>query len=226
MEKTKIQIHSDEFHKIWDKKKLWQEVSWLGIGMWKLPFDAFIIQELLFKVQPDFVIETGTNFGGSSLFYASILKLIGKGRVITIDIKDKASGIDEIKSRLDLSITRVIGDSVSNETYKQMLSIAGANKTFFVILDSWHTKEHVLKELRIYSHLIHMGSYIIVEDTHVSGHPIKWKWGDGPYEAVHEFLQENSTFAVDKRCEKLAMTFNPCGFLRKVLHGGRHNGDS
>ena len=88
-----------------------------------------------------------------------------------------------------------------------------------VILDSWHTKEHVLKELKLYSRLVSVGSYLIVEDSHMNGHPIKWKWCEGPYEAIQEFLKTNHSFRIDKKCENLLITFNPSGFLRRVLHG-------
>ena len=212
----------DDFHTLWDKEKKWSEVSWLGVPCWKIPFDAFVIQELIFKIKPDYIIETGTNFGGSALFYASILELIGEGTVITIDKKKKEIPLSEVTKWLfDTRIIRLIGDSISDEIVKQVYSYA-SNKKNLVILDSWHSKEHVLQELNLYSQLVSVDSYIIVEDTHVSGHPIKWKWGAGPYEAVQEFLQNNDTFQIDKSCEKLLVSFNPNGFLRRVLHGEKN----
>jgi cephalosporin hydroxylase len=110
------------------------------------------------------------------------------------------------------------GNSIDQRIVKQIYSVA-RNQKNIVILDSWHSKEHVLKELNLYSSLVPVGSYLIVEDTHVNGHPIQWEYGEGPYEAVQEFLKTNSTFVVDKECEKLLITFNPNGFLKKVLHG-------
>jgi cephalosporin hydroxylase len=209
----------DKFHINWDKEKIWQKVTWLGIEMWKLPFDAFIIQELIFKIKPRYVIETGTNFGGSALFYASIMQLLGYGQVITIDKIEKKVELSQTAQYLfDNRIIKMKGNSIDQRIVKQIYSVA-RNQKNIVILDSWHSKEHVLKELNLYSSLVPVGSYLIVEDTHVNGHPIQWEYGEGPYEAVQEFLKTNSTFVVDKECEKLLITFNPNGFLKKVLHG-------
>ena len=209
----------DDFHILWDKEKKWSEISWLGIDMWKFPFDAFIIQELIFKIKPDYIIETGTNFGGSTLFYASILELIGEGTVITIDKEKKEIPFSPTTKYLfDTRIIKLIGDSISDEIIKQVYRFV-SNKKNLVILDSWHSKEHELKELNLYSKLVPVGSYVIVEDTHVNGHPISWQYGEGPYEAVQEFLKFNNTFEVDKTCEKLLISYNPCGYLKKVFHG-------
>lgn len=209
----------DDFHKLYEAKRIWKNTTWLGIPIWKFPFDAFIIQELIYKIKPDYVIETGTNFGGSALFYASILELIGAGTVITIDKEKKEILLSEVAKWLfDTRIIRLIGDSVSDEIIKQVYSYASGKKNI-VILDSWHSKEHVLKELNLYSQLVPVGSYIIIEDSHVNNHPVPWQWGEGPYEAVQEFLKSNNTFAIDKNCEKLLITYNPNGFLRRVLHG-------
>lgn len=210
---------SDEFHKFYEANRIWERTSWLGIPIWKLPFDAFIIQEIICRVKPDYIIETGTNFGGSSVFYASILELIGHGTVVTIDKEDKFKTNELTEYLASRRIMRILGDSIDESSIKMVRSYIGQGLTM-VILDSWHTKEHVLKELHLYSSFVSVGSYVIVEDTHVSGHPIRWKWGEGPYEAVKEFLQHNSTFEIDKTCEKLGMTFNPCGYLKKVFHGG------
>jgi len=207
----------DNFHKLYEKKRIWENTTWLGIPMWKFPFDAFIIQELIFKIKPDNIIETGTNFGGSALFYASILELLGHGKVITVDIKSKFVLNSIVFNIFTKRIINIIGDSINQKIYNSIREItSGMNN--LVILDSWHSKEHVLKELNLYSKLVPVGSYIIVEDTHVNGHPIEWEWGEGPYEAVQEFLKTHNNFAIDKECEKLLITFNPCGYLKKVLH--------
>ena len=209
----------DDFHILWDKEKKWSEISWLGVPIWKFPFDAFIIQELIFKIKPDYIIETGTKFGGSALFYASILELIGEGTVITIDKEKKEIQLSEVTKWLfDTRTMRLIGDSVSDEIVKEVYSFASGKRNL-IILDSWHSKEHVLKELNLYSKLVPVGSYIIVEDSCNNGHPVPWKWGLGPYEAIEEFLKMNACFIIDKDCEKLLITYNPNGFLRRVLHG-------
>ncbi len=85
-----------------------------------------------------------------------------------------------------------------------------------VVLDSWHTKEHVLRELELYANLVSVGSYLIVEDTHVNSHPVPWNWGEGPFEAVSEFLNKRNDFTPDENCERFNFTFNPSGWLKKI----------
>jgi cephalosporin hydroxylase len=206
---------ADAFHVEYEKNRLWEKTSWLGVPTWKLPFDAWILQELIYNLQPDYIIETGTAYCGSALFYASIMKLIGHGKVITVDKEPKdcfyhPPASDIIKSE----IIQLTGDSIDPKIVKAIHDIAHGKKNI-VILDSWHSKDHVLNELNAYKDLVPAESYIIVEDTHVNGHPVDWTWGEGPYEAVQEFLKSNPAFVVDDRCEKLHLTFNPSGFLRR-----------
>ena len=208
----------DDFHVFYEQNRLWEKQFWLGAPILKLPFDLIIIQELIFKIRPDYIIETGTGFGGSALFYASIAELIGKGRIITVDIEDKLSSSIKAYNLFKNRIIQFIGSSTDENIYNSIKAMTFGKKNI-VLLDSWHSKEHVLKELNLYSKLVPIGSYIIVEDSHVSGHPVKWKWGAGPYEAIEEFLKSNEYFRIDKECEKLGMTFHPNGYLRRVLHG-------
>ncbi len=209
----------DNFHIFYEQNRLWEKQTWLGVPILTIPFDLLIIQELIFKIRPRYIIETGTGFGGSALFYASICQLLGYGQIITIDKVHKIPELSQIAKYLfDTRVVEFTGSSLNQKIIKQIYSIA-KNQKNIVILDSWHCKEHVLKELKLYSPLVSIGSYIIVEDSHVNGHPIQWKWGEGPYEAIEEFLKNNNCFKIDKECEKLGMTFNPNGYLRRVLHG-------
>lgn len=219
MDKIKV---CNDFHKLFEKERTWKNESWLGMSICKFPFDVFIFQEIIVKVKPDYIIETGTSFGGSALFYASILELLGHGQVITIDIEDK---VDKnifadpiIKKLFKKRIVRFTGDSSDKRNFKKISDISSGKKNI-VFLDSWHSKEHVLKELNLYSKLVPLSSYVVVEDTHANGHPVDWGWGEGPYEAVQEFLKNNETFAIDVSWEKLLITYNPNGFLKKVMHG-------
>lgn len=207
---------SDSFHIYYEKNRIWEKTTWLGVPILTLPFDIFIIQELIFKIQPDYIIETGTGFGGSALFYASIMKLIEHGQVITVD-KVQKSFLDnwttkQIRDDLVLEIT---GDSIDSRVVKIIKDMVKDKKNM-VILDSWHTKGHVLKELEAYNEMVSCGSYLIVQDTHVNGHPVPWQWGEGPYEAVEEFLKNHSEFEIDKDCGKFEFTFHPNGYLRKT----------
>lgn len=212
----------NDFHILFEKERTWKNTSWLGVPICKFPFDTFIFQEIIFKVRPDYIIETGTSFGGSALFYASILELLGHGQVVTIDIEDKVDNsifVDPIvKNLFQRRIIRLIGNSIDEQNYKEISNIVSGKKNI-VFLDSWHCEDHVLKELNLYSKLVPLSSYIIVEDTHVSGHPVSWQWGFGPYEAIEEFLKNNEAFVVDISWEKLLITYNPHGFLKKVMHG-------
>jgi cephalosporin hydroxylase len=210
---------SDNFHKQYEKNRMWENTKWLGVPTWKLPFDAFVIQELIYKVKPDYIIETGTGLGGSSVFYASILELMYHGQVVTIDI-------DHTKHQLSLCynagvvarINRITGNSIDPDIVKEV-SIFANNKRCLVILDSWHSYDHVLEEMKLYSQFVAVDSYMIVEDTHVSGHPVKWEYGKGPFEAVKKFLKTNNDFVADKECEKFMMTFNPNGYLKRIKKG-------
>jgi len=206
---------SDDFHIYYEENRIWEKSSWLGIPMWKLPFDAWILQELIFKHRPDYIIETGTGHGGSSVFYASIMYMVKCGKVITVDKENKLSPMHGITKYLwDTRVEFIEGSSVDPGVVR-MISEKVQGHFNFVVLDSWHSYDHVLKELHLYSPLVPVGGYLIVEDTHVNGNPCPWKWGDGPMEAVETFLSETSDFEIDKECEKFIMTFNPNGFLRR-----------
>lgn len=207
MKKTK-DVLIDKFHIKYEEERLYETTTWLGVPIWKLPFDAWMIQELIFKTRPDYIIETGTNLCGSALFYASIQDLIGYGKIITIDIEKK----------FDFEHERIIffeGSSTDKKIVDKICEIT-CGRNNMLILDSLHTKEHVLNEIKEYSHLVASGNYLIVEDTHVNGNPIKWKWGAGPMEAVNEFLKSTDKFIIDKSCERLGLTFNPNGYLRRI----------
>lgn len=208
----------DEFHIHYEKNKMWANSKFMGVPMWKLPFDAMVIQELIYKVKPDLIIETGTGHGGSALFYASICELMGQGYVITIDIDDnKRNSNNWGNFEWEDRITFLTGSSIDEDILYHVQMENVHSKRTMVLLDSWHTKDHVLKELELYSPLVTIGSYLIVEDTHANGHPVPWEYtNEGPYEAVDEFLTGNDNFAIDTYCEKYLMTFNPNGFLRRI----------
>jgi cephalosporin hydroxylase len=177
-----------------------------------------MMQEIIYKLQPEFIIETGTAYGGSSIFFASILNLIGKGHIITVDINnklDKDNWSLPVQRLFDKHITFIQGSSTDSKIVSNIFNTVG-DSTCLIMLDSWHTKVHVLEELNIYSKLIKPNYYIIVEDTHVNGNPVPWKWGDGPMEAVEEFLKVHPNFQPDLYYERHGMTCNPTGFLKRV----------
>ena len=156
------------------------------------------------------VIETGINEGGGAAFLSSMLDSIGKGKLIAVDI--------ELLGNLPVHerITYLKGSSTDEKIVQKISEMIQENQVVLVILDSDHNMSHVLKEMEIYSKLVTKGSYMIVEDSNINGHPIMPNWGDGPYEAIEKFLEKNDSFEVVKELEKYFMTFNPNGYLRKI----------
>ncbi|HDY67078.1 MAG TPA: cephalosporin hydroxylase [Candidatus Scalindua sp.] len=180
----------------------------MGVCLSKCPLDAWIYQEIIWEIRPEVIIETGTAQGGSALFFASLCDLLKKGEVITIDIVDDCN---VSHSRMH----RIIGDCLSNEVISKIKKIAG-NKSAMVILDSAHNREHVLKEMELYSEFVSIGNYMVVEDTNLSGHPVRPSWEGGPMEAVEKFMRNRKDFEIDRTREKFYLTFYPKGFLRRI----------
>lgn len=203
-----------QFHRLYYDSQAqggtWEKTFWLGIQTLKCPLDLWIYQELVFEEKPDFIIETGTSHGGSALFLACICDIIGHGNIITIDIEKKENRPQHKR------IQYLLGSSISEDILKQVTKLIGDYDKVIVILDSDHHKEHVLKELKIYSNFIRKGSHIIVEDTNINGHPVLSDFGPGPMEAVKEFLSKNDNFTIDITREKFYLTFNPNGFLKRI----------
>ena len=185
------------------------DTRWLGVRTDKCPLDLWIYQELLHELQPDLIVETGTAFGGSALYLASLCDLLGRGNVLTIDVQEQESWPEHPR------IEYFRGSSVAPETLEHVRRRAEGAQTVLVVLDSDHRKEHVLDELRLYAPLVTPGSYVVVEDTILNGHPVSPEFGPGPMEAAEEFLRGNSSFTADRRREKLYLTFNPKGYLRR-----------
>lgn len=212
LEKNKYvrKIVIKEFHRIYYNSDIWKNTFWFGVPCWKCPLDLWIYQEILYEIKPDVIIECGTAHGGSALFLASICDLIGNGKIVTIDIKKYPNRPEHER------ITYILGSSTSTKTVEKIRKLIDHNDKVMVILDSDHHKEHVLKELRIYSNFVSKNSYLIVEDTNINGHPVLPEYGPGPMEAVEEFLKENKNFIIDKTKEKFLLTFNPKGFLKRV----------
>jgi len=185
----------------------WADTRWLGIGVSKCPLDLWVYQEILDETRPDLLVETGTFDGGSALYFASLFDLLGRGRVVTIDV-DPHERLPEHER-----ITYLTGSSVAPEIRAQVEELAAKAERVMVVLDSDHSRDHVLSELRAYGELVTSGCYLVVEDTNVNGHPAWPGFGPGPMEAVEEFLAEDSRFVVDRAREKLLLTFNPSGWL-------------
>jgi cephalosporin hydroxylase len=200
------------FHRLFynSGKQTWSDTHWLGVPTQKCAFDLWVYQEILHELRPEVIVECGTANGGSALFLASIFDLLGQGEVITVDIVDQPGRPSHER------ITYVTGSSTDLEIVEQVERLVGSRAPVVVILDSDHSRDHVLNELRLYAPLVSAGSYVIVEDSNVNGHPVVPDFGPGPAEAVARFLAETSEFEVDRSREKFFLTFNPCGYLRKL----------
>ena len=201
-----------QFHSLYysSPERTWNNTRWMGRRTMRCPLDLWVYQEILHDIKPDIVIETGTNEGGGTHFLASIMDVIGKGKVIGVDI-------EELDNRADHErITYIKGSSISNEIVRKVSEMIEPDHAVLVILDSDHNMPHVLEEMKIYSEFVTKGSYMIVEDSNINGHPIMPKWGPGPFEAIQKFLQENNFFEIDRSQEKFYLSFNPNGYLRKI----------
>jgi cephalosporin hydroxylase len=209
----------DEFHNIYYgcPEQTIYNTHWLGVAAQKYPADLWVYQEILAELRPDYVIETGTYWGGSALYLASICELLGHGHVITIDSVDMATS--KVTRPEHPRITYLTGSSVESSVVGRVRELV-AGKTAMVILDSDHSREHVVNELKIYQEFVTPGSYLIVEDTNINGHPVLPEFGPGPMEALELFLDSTAEFLPDRSREKFLVTANPGGFLRRVELGG------
>ena len=201
-----------EFHRLYHRlgASTYNDSYWQGVELQKNPMDLFTYQEILYETKPDVLVEAGTYKGGSAYYFASIFDLMKKGRVVTVDI-EKYPNLPKHDR-----ITYLLGSSTADETLKQIRSAIQPGERVMVVLDSDHHRDHVYKELQLYSPLVSPGCYLVVEDTHFNGHPILPSFGPGPFEAVQDFLKDHSEFAPDPRRERLLFSFNPGGYLKRL----------
>jgi cephalosporin hydroxylase len=199
--------------------------SWLGRPIIQYPQDIIATQEIIWQVKPVAIIETGIAHGGSLIFYASMLELLGgDGHVLGIDIDIRAHNRAEIERHpLFKRITMLQGSSIDDQIVRQVYAFARDKQRVLVVLDSNHTHDHVRKELDFYAPLVTKGSYLIVFDTVVEDMPDRffpdrpWGRGNNPKTAVQAFLAANDRFEVDREIErKLLLTVAPGGYLKCV----------
>jgi cephalosporin hydroxylase len=188
----------------------WSNTSWLGVPAEKTPQDMWVYQEIMYETRPDVLIEAGTADGGSAYYFATMFDLLGRGRVITVDIADSP------KRPKHNRIAYILGSSTAPETLLRVKSMIAPGERVMVSLDSDHSKAHVANELKIYSELVTPGCYLVVEDTNVNGHPVYAEFGPGPMEALRDFLKVDSRYQIDHSREKFGVTFFPDGWLRRI----------
>ena len=185
--------------------------KWLGHHILKSPFDCWIYQEIIWKTKPDWVIELGVMFGGASHFFAGICDLIGHGRVLGVDISLAKAGAPQ-NDRIEY----IEGSSTSAEVFAEVeRRVAGGR--VLIIADSDHEESHVLSELRLYSRLVPVGCYYVVEDSLndvMRWHPVP---NEGPQAGALKFLKESDDFVADRRwAERYLLSLNPMGYLLRV----------
>ena len=178
--------------------------AWMGRPIIQLPEDMLRTQEVIYRLKPDVIVETGIAHGGSLIYYASLCRAMGKGRIIGVDIEIRPHNREAVEAHelYDL-ITMIEGDSVGSEVVGRVDELVGDAETVLVILDSNHSRDHVLAELEAYHHLVTSGSYIVATDGVMKwvydgprGDP-EWK-EDNPSTAAHEFVAVHPDFSIEQ----------------------------
>ena len=209
----------------YDYTYLW---SWMGVPIIQMPADIMATQEVVWATKPDVIIETGVARGGSVLFMASLLEMIGKGKVIGVDIDIRAHNREAIETHpMSKRVEMIEGGSADDDTLEKVRALIPEGASVMVVLDSDHSRDHVLAECRAYGPLVTPGCYMVVADTLV-GHineentPKKrskiWFKGNEPLSALNDFIGENSAFEVDEVLNgKLVLSSSPGGYVRRKL---------
>ena len=212
----------------WDNKYVYG-FSWLGRPLIQLPEDMMRMQEVIHRVRPDVIIETGVAHGGSLVFYASLCKALDHGRVIGIEVEIRPHNRVAIEQHpLSSLITLIEGSSIEAATIEKVKNETGSAKSVLVLLDSCHTKEHVLSELEAYAPLVSPGSYIVAMDgimEEVVGAPrtqADWTWNN-PRQAALEFVTGNPDFGIEEPefafnegFIKERVTYWPSAFIKRL----------
>jgi len=200
---------------------VWQ---WLGVPIIQMPADIVAFQEVVWSTRPQCIIETGLARGGSSILSASLLQLLGEGIVVAIDIDVRSHNRRAVEDHpFGHRVRLVEGSSVDPDVVAEVRGYIGDASRVMVVLDSDHTHEHVLAELRAYAPLVTVGQFLIVADTIIEylppqeRRPRPWGPGNNPKSALDVFLAEDARFEVDPHVNgKLLMTSSPGGYVRRV----------
>ncbi len=197
--------------------------DWMGLPIIQFPQDIVAMQEIIWRVKPEVIIETGIARGGSLIFYASLLEVLGRGKVVGVDIDIREHNSKRILAHpLAKRITMIQGSSVDPTVVAEVARLAKGKKTL-VCLDSNHIGDHVLKELELYAPLVSLNSYVVAFDTVIEYLPKdlvsnrSWRKGDNPLTAVNKFLRKNKSFVIDREIEnKFLITVAPGGYLKRI----------
>jgi len=184
-----------------------------GVPILKNPLDLWVYQELIWALRPTLLIETGTAFGGSALFFARQFDKLGSGAVVSIDLEPA----ETVPTHPRISYVKGLS-SVDARVVESVAQVAASHPRVMVVLDSDHAAPHVLDELHAYAPLVTLGQFLVVEDTNINGRPvaIDWKGGPGPGPAVDAWLPEHPEFEAAVWPERYLITHSPGGWLRRV----------
>lgn len=209
-----------------DRYKFGYTFEWLGIPIIRLPDDIIVFQELVFQVQPKVILEVGVARGGSVILSSSLVELLGNnGRVIGIDIDIRSHNLERIKAhRLYKNITLIEGNILDQGTLEKLKENLKDEKIDVLVLDSNHTHEHVIQELKLLSEFVSLGGYIVLPDTVIEDFPQgyysknrPWDVGNNPKTALNEFMSASDKFEIDTYFStKAALSESPDGYIRKI----------
>ncbi len=201
---------SDQFHRLYyDDIRTWRRNRWQGHKTWKSPNDLWLYAEIIHRIKPGLIVETGTAFGGSATYLGFLLDIEGHGEVVSVDIDPR--GTPEHPR-----VTYLTGSSVDPAIVAKVKGMVAPGEPVLVILDSDHREPHVYAELMAYADLVPVGSYVIVEDSNVNGHPVVPEHGPGPMEALLRFVAQRPDFVIDRSMHRMHLTLNPNGYLKRI----------
>jgi len=195
---------------IYFRSKAFEKTRWMGVRTAKCPMDMWVYQEILESLETDLLIETGTLLGGSALFFANMFDILGRGKVVTVDL------VKQENLPKHPRIEYLKGSSIAPEIIQYIEDEVARAKSVTVILDSDHKEEHKTRELELYSKFVTLDNYMIAEDTCFDYYPSWPEFGPGPATAVNKFMKNNENFVYDRSRELHLITFAPMAFLKKI----------
>ncbi len=209
MQRAQIDELTRLANQVYFRAGVFNQTLWMGHKAAKCPMDMWVYQELMVRLRTDLVIETGTWMGGSALYFAHLLDLMGHGRVITVDIHTQPGRPEH--DRIDY----LEGSSIDDRIVEEIGNRASDSSSVLVILDADHHAEFKLEEMNRYAPMVTPESYLIAEDSCFDHYPAWPEFGPGPAHAVNQFIKSNRDFEIDRRQERHMITFCPRAFLRR-----------